>query len=98
MRIRIPLIIEESLIKEIDQIAGEKHRRAATIETALREFVARQARKAKAASAPEPVAKTVVRGTAASAAKSAAASKTASAAKGVASAKRRTPAMASATR
>jgi len=48
MRVRVPLIIEESLIKEIDEIAGEKHRRAATIEQALREFVARQGRKAKA--------------------------------------------------
>ena len=48
MRVRIPLIIEESLIKEIDEIAGEKHRRAATIETALREYIARQGRKAKA--------------------------------------------------
>ena len=48
MRIRVPLIIEESLMKEIDEIAGEKHRRAATIETALREFIDRQHRKAKA--------------------------------------------------
>ena len=48
MRVRIPLIIEESLIKEIDEIAGEKHRRAATIETALREYIARQQRKMKA--------------------------------------------------
>ena len=52
MRVRVPLIIEESLIKEIDEIAGEKHRRAATIEQALRESVARQSRKAKA---PEAV-------------------------------------------
>jgi hypothetical protein len=51
MRVRIPLIIEESLIKQIDEIAGEKHRRAATIETALREYIARQGRKAKAAGA-----------------------------------------------
>ena len=51
MRVRIPLIIEESIIKEIDEIAGEKHRRAATIETALREYIARQARKAKSAPA-----------------------------------------------
>jgi metal-responsive CopG/Arc/MetJ family transcriptional regulator len=57
MRVRVPLIIEESLIKEIDAIAGEKHRRAATIETALREYIARQARKAKAN--PVPEAKTV---------------------------------------
>ena len=53
MRVRIPLIIEESLIKQIDEIAGEKHRRAATIETALREYIARQGRKAKAAAEPE---------------------------------------------
>jgi len=79
MRIRIPLIIEESLIKQIDEIAGEKHRRAATIETALREYIARQARKAKAAPAPEPepAAKGPVRGAAASAAKSAARSNSA---------------------
>jgi metal-responsive CopG/Arc/MetJ family transcriptional regulator len=47
MRVRVPLIIEEEIIQEIDQIAGEKHRRAATIETALREFIARQSRKTK---------------------------------------------------
>ena len=52
MRVRIPLIIEESLMKEIDEIAGEKHRRAATIEQALREFIARQGGKTKAAAAP----------------------------------------------
>ena len=56
MRVRIPLIIEESLIKEIDEIAGEKHRRAATIETALREYIARQQRKMKA-NPPEATAK-----------------------------------------
>lgn len=54
MRVRVPLIIEEALIKQIDEIAGEKHRRAAVVETALREFIARQSRKAKAA---EPKAK-----------------------------------------
>jgi predicted transcriptional regulator len=42
----MPLIIEESLIKKIDEIAGEKHRRAATIEQALTEFIARHERKA----------------------------------------------------
>ena len=52
MRIRVPLIIEESILQEIDQIAGEKRHRAATIETALREYIARQARKAKAEAAP----------------------------------------------
>ena len=85
------MIVEESLIKQIDEIAGEKTRRAATIETALREFISRQARKAKAAPAPAPtapVAKTPVRGTTASAAKSAARSSAAPAAKTVARAKR----------
>ena len=40
-------------MKAIDEIAGEKHRRAATVETALREYIARHARKAKASAAPE---------------------------------------------
>ena len=53
MRVRIPLIIEESLIREIDAIAGEKNRRAAHIETALREYIARQNRKAKATAPDE---------------------------------------------
>jgi metal-responsive CopG/Arc/MetJ family transcriptional regulator len=90
MRIRIPLIIEESLIKQIDEIAGEKTRRAATIEAALREYIAKQARKAKAAPVvAEPVVKAApVRGTAASAAKSAARTNAAPAAKTVARAKR----------
>jgi hypothetical protein len=54
MRVRVPLIIEESIIKKIDEIAGEKHRRAATIEKALSEFIAREERKAKAKPA-EPI-------------------------------------------
>jgi metal-responsive CopG/Arc/MetJ family transcriptional regulator len=54
MRIRIPLIIEESIMKKIDEIAGEKHRRAATIEKALNEFITREERKAKAKPATEP--------------------------------------------
>ena len=52
MRIRVPLIIEESLMKEIDEIAGDKHRRAATVEMALREFIARRGSKTKAAEVP----------------------------------------------
>ena len=47
MRVRIPLIIEESLIKQIDEIAGEKHRRAATIGNRSREYIARQSRKGR---------------------------------------------------
>ena len=54
MRIRTNLIIEESLLKKIDAIAGDKNKRAATIETALREFIAREEKKAKA-KPPEPV-------------------------------------------
>jgi len=52
MRIRESLIIEETLLKKIDEIAGEKHRRAATIERALSEFIAREEKKAKANPAP----------------------------------------------
>ena len=36
-------------MRKIDEIAGEKHRRAATVEAALREYIARHERKAKAA-------------------------------------------------
>ena len=93
MRVRIPLIIEESLIKAIDEIAGEKHRRAATIETALREYIARQTRKAKANPVAEPAPPAApVRGTArssaVSAAKSAARASAAPPAKSAARAKR----------
>jgi len=48
MRMRTPLIIEETILKKIDEIAGEKHKRAAVIETALLEFIAREEKKAKA--------------------------------------------------
>ena len=55
MRVRESLIIEETILKKIDEIAGEKHRRAATIERALTEFIAREEKKArsKPASAAE---------------------------------------------
>ena len=42
MRIRTNLIIEEDILAKIDKIAGEKHKRAAVIETALREFIERE--------------------------------------------------------
>lgn len=48
MRVRASLIIEESLLKKIDEIAGEKPRRAAIIETALREYIDREERKSRA--------------------------------------------------
>lgn len=56
MRIRTNLIIEESLLKKIDQLAGDKNKRAATIETALREFIERE--EIKEAANPKPEAET----------------------------------------
>lgn len=52
MRIRTNLIIEESLLKRIDRLAGDKNKRAATIETALREFIERE--EIKEAANPKP--------------------------------------------
>lgn len=46
MRTRTNIILEESLLAKIDLIAGDKHKRAAVIETALREYVAREELKA----------------------------------------------------
>ncbi|NOT46318.1 MAG: hypothetical protein HOP17_01020 [Acidobacteria bacterium] len=57
MRVRTSLIIEESLLKKIDEIAVEKHRRAATIETALREFIQREEKKARSKPAAPETAK-----------------------------------------
>lgn len=48
MRVRTNLIIEESVLARIDVIAGEKHKRAAIIEKALLEFIAREESKAPA--------------------------------------------------
>lgn len=42
MRIRTQLIIDDDVMAKIDEIAGEKHRRAIVVETALREFIARE--------------------------------------------------------
>jgi len=56
MRVRESLIIEESILRKIDEIAGEKNRRAATIERALTEFIAREEKKARSKpAAPAPV-------------------------------------------
>lgn len=41
MRVRTNIIIEESILAKIDQIAGDKQKRANIIETALLEFIAR---------------------------------------------------------
>ena len=48
MRGRTNIIIEESILAKIDAIAGEKPKRAAIIETALREYIAREESKAPA--------------------------------------------------
>lgn len=54
MRVRESLIIEESILRKIDEIAGEKNRRAATIERALTEFIAREEKRARSKpAAPE---------------------------------------------
>lgn len=58
MRVRESLIIEEELLKKIDEIAGQKNRRAATIERALTEFIAREEKKARSKPAPPETAKT----------------------------------------
>ena len=57
MRVRESLIIEESILKKIDELAGEKHKRAAVIETALREFIEREEKKAAAKPAAPETAK-----------------------------------------
>jgi metal-responsive CopG/Arc/MetJ family transcriptional regulator len=57
MRIRTNLIIEESLLRKIDAIAGDKNKRAAVIETALREFIAREEIKEANNPSPEVVGK-----------------------------------------
>ena len=46
MRTRTNLIIEESLLTRIDNLAGDKNKRAAVIEQALREYVEREEAKA----------------------------------------------------
>jgi metal-responsive CopG/Arc/MetJ family transcriptional regulator len=46
MRVRTNIILSEDLLAKIDAIAGDKQKRAAVIETALREFVAREESKA----------------------------------------------------
>lgn len=46
MRVRTNIIIEESILAKIDAIAVERHKRAAIIEKALLEFIAREEKKA----------------------------------------------------
>ena len=54
MRARTTLIIEEKILARIDEIAGEKHRRAAVVEAALLEYIERHDKKPQRKSdAPE---------------------------------------------
>ncbi len=46
MRVRTNIIIAEEILKKIDILAGEKQKRAAVIETALREYIEREEAKA----------------------------------------------------
>lgn len=55
MRIRTNLIIEETLLAKIDRLAGDKNKRAATIETALREYIEREEAKEVANPTPEVI-------------------------------------------
>ena len=48
MRIRTQLVIDDEVMAKIDEIAGEKHRRAIVVDTALREYIAREDLKPKA--------------------------------------------------
>ena len=57
MRARVNLIIEESILTKIDAIAGEKQKRAAVIEKALLEYIAREEAKAPAQPVEEVAAK-----------------------------------------
>lgn len=52
MRVRTSLIIDDEIMAKIDEIAGEKHRRAIVVETALREYIAREQKKQRANPAP----------------------------------------------
>ena len=46
MRIRTNIILAEDILAKIDVLAGEKQKRSAVIETALREYIAREESKA----------------------------------------------------
>ncbi len=46
MRVRVNIIISEDILAKIDVLAGEKQKRAIVIETALREYIAREESKA----------------------------------------------------
>lgn len=62
MRLRTQLIIEDTVMQRIDEIAGEKHLRAKIVDKALREYIerydaARPKKKAKPPTDPKEKAK-----------------------------------------
>ncbi len=59
MRLRTNLIIEEEILQKIDEIAVDKMKRAAVIERALLEFIAREEKKAAKKKKAEEVAEEV---------------------------------------
>ncbi len=60
MRIRTNIILAEDILAKIDAIAGEKQKRSLVIETALREYIAREESKAPIDSGVEAVDKKVL--------------------------------------
>jgi metal-responsive CopG/Arc/MetJ family transcriptional regulator len=46
MRIRTNIILSEDILAKVDALAGEKQKRSLVIETALREYIAREESKA----------------------------------------------------
>jgi metal-responsive CopG/Arc/MetJ family transcriptional regulator len=60
MRIRTNIILAEDILAKIDAIAGEKQKRSLVIETALREYIAREESKAPIDSGVETVDKKVL--------------------------------------
>jgi metal-responsive CopG/Arc/MetJ family transcriptional regulator len=60
MRIRTNIILAEDILAKIDAIAGEKQKRSLVIETALREYIAREESKAPTNSDIENTSEVVV--------------------------------------
>ncbi|MBA4122850.1 MAG: hypothetical protein H0X72_10375 [Acidobacteria bacterium] len=55
MRVRTNIILAEDILAKIDVLAGEKQKRSAVIETALREYIAREESKVPADNGTEVV-------------------------------------------
>ena len=59
MRIRTNIILAEDILAKIDVLAGEKQKRSAVIEAALREYIAREESKTPTNNGSEVVDKKV---------------------------------------